>query len=78
MEHRYTAGNGRIKKIQEALETCVMGSGFATVFNITVEKVDEERSTLIFKSDREKPINPMEFFEFGIIIGRDYLPKIER
>ena len=77
MEHRYTAGNERIVKIQEALNTCIMGSGFATVFEITVEKVDEDRSTLVFKSDREEPINPMEFFEFGIIVGRDYLPKIE-
>ncbi|RQO37934.1 hypothetical protein DBR39_13680 [Chryseobacterium sp. KBW03] len=78
MEHRYTANNERIKVIQEALNTCIMGSGFATIFTVTVEKVDNDRSTLVFKSDRESPINPMEFFEFGIIVGRDYVSKIER
>ncbi|MCT2563966.1 hypothetical protein [Chryseobacterium herbae] len=49
-----------------------MGEGLSFLFDIIVIRKDENYSTIVFKNKSEKPINPMEFFSFGIIIGRDY------
>lgn len=75
LEYRYTSNNSNIVRIENALKTCLTGQGFAIIFEITKKKIDKDRSTLIFKSERTTPLNPMEFFEFGLIVGRDYIPK---
>ncbi|SIT25544.1 hypothetical protein SAMN05421786_11525 [Chryseobacterium ureilyticum] len=73
---KYTTSNEEMQKIKDALKTNSMGIGFSILFDITIEKKDQHNSTLILTpNDPEKEINPIEFFAFGIIVGRDYLKK---
>ncbi|WP_185249022.1 hypothetical protein [Chryseobacterium bernardetii] len=72
---KYTADNEDIAQIKQSLKTNSMGIGFSILFDITIKK-NKENSTLILEpKDPDKEINPIEFFAFGIIVGRDYLKK---
>lgn len=72
---RYTADNGEIAKIKDALKTNSMGIGFSVLFDITVKKNKENSTLILVPKNPEKEINPIEFFAFGIIVGREYLKK---
>lgn len=72
---RYTASNGEITRIKEALKTNSMGIGFSVLFDITVKKNKDNSTLVLTPNDPEKEINPIEFFAFGLIVGRDYLKK---
>lgn len=75
-EYRYTTENSNITKIKHALKTCTMGVGLTVLCDIEIKKKGSAFSTIIFKTkDETKEINPMEFFVFGLIVGRDYMKE---
>ncbi|UDQ55012.1 hypothetical protein LJF28_04920 [Chryseobacterium indologenes] len=76
-EYRHTTNNGDIIKIKHALKTCSYGIGLTVLCDIEVIP-GIPLSTIVFKTkDPAKEIDPMEFFVFGIILGRDYFKPIE-
>lgn len=75
-EYRHTTNNGDVIRIKHALKTCSYGIGISELCDIEVI-FGIPLSTIVFKTkDPEKEIDPMEFFVFGMIIGRDYLKPI--
>ncbi|ROH98392.1 hypothetical protein EGI16_21390 [Chryseobacterium sp. G0240] len=76
-EYRHTTNNGDIIKIKAALKTCSYGIGLTKLCDIEIIW-GIPLSTIVFKTkDPAKEVDPMEFFVFGTIVGRDYFKPIQ-
>lgn len=72
--YKYTTANDNMAKIKYALKTCLFGEGLSILCDIEIVEKEYGMSTIIFKTkDENKEIDPMEWFVFGIMLGRDYM-----